>query len=295
MRFAPLALAAALLAGSLGGARASADDAAYAAQLDRKAASVVVLKLVTKIGEFENASERMGTLIDPAGVVMTTGLGGTRGNMKISLVSARVVFPGDEKEYDAILGAFDSRLGLAFFRIKDLAGRAVTAVDPADVGEVKVGDELFSVSRLEDGFDYAPYYGTVSILGQVKKPREMWFPSAGGSLASPLFTASGQFAGVMIQQQGVSDGPRWAKNFLLPAAACQAVIAQGVKASAKALAEMQAKEKADAEAGDATPKDGGTKDGDKKDGEPKPPTPPTLPTPAPMDGDAPDGTDGDDK
>jgi len=291
MRFARLALAATLLVGSLGGGRASADDAAYAAQLERKATSVVVLKLVTKVGEFENASERMGTLIDPAGVVMTTGLGGTRGNIKVALVSARVVFPGDEKEYDAILGAFDSRLGLAFFRIKDLAGRAVTAVDPADAGEVKIGDELFGVSRLEDGFDYAPYYGTVTVIGQVKKPREMWFPSSGWALASPLFTAAGKFAGVMIQQQGVSDGPRWAKNFLLPAMACQGVIAQGVKASAKALDEMQAKEKADAASGDAPQRDGNTKDGETK----PPAAPPSPPAPAPMDGDAPGGTDGDDK
>lgn len=286
MRFARLAFAVpfvtAALAGPLAATTARADDAAYAKQLDAKAASVVVLKLVVKIGEFENASERMGTLIDASGVVMTTGLGGSRGGAKVALVSARVVFPGDEKEYDAILGAFDSRLGLAFFRIKDLAGRAVTAVDPMDAGDVKIGDELFGVSRLEDGFDYAPYYGTVKVIGQVKKPREMWMPSGGWSLASPLFTAAGKFAGVMIQQQGVSEGPRWAKSFLLPATAAQAVVAQGVKASAKALEETKAKEAEDAATG--TPK---------PDGDTKPATPPAPP--APMDDGAPGGTDGEGK
>lgn len=282
MRFAPLALAAALLVGPLAHPTSvHADDAAYAQHLDAKAASVVVLKLVTKIGEFENASERMGTLVDPSGVVMTTGLGNTRGGAKVALVSARVVFPGDEKEYDAILGAFDSRLGLAFFRIKDTTGRAIAPVNPADAGEVKVGDELFGVSRLEDGFDYAPYYGTVKIVGQVKKPRDMWLPSGAWALASPLFTGAGKFAGVMIQQQGVSDGPRWTKSFLLPAAAAQVVIAQGVKASAKALEETQAKEKEDAANGTAPKKDDAAK--------------PATPAPAPMDDGAPGGTDGEGK
>lgn len=282
MRISPLALTAALLVGPLAvPTSVRADDTVYAQQLDGKAASVVVLKLVTKIGEFENASERVGTLIDPSGVVMTTGLGSSRGGMKVSLVSARVVFPGDEKEYDAILGAFDSRLGLAFFRIKDTTGRAITAVNPADAGEVKVGDELFGVSRLEDGFDYAPFFGTVTIVGQVKKPRDMWLPSGGWGLASPLFTGAGKFAGVMIQQQGVSDGPRWTKNFLLPASAAQGVIAQGVKASAKALEEMQAKEKEDAANGAAPKKDDAAK--------------PATPAPAPKDDGAPGGTDGEGK
>lgn len=226
---------------------AHADDSAYAGQLEAKAATVVVLRIVTKVGEFESSSERMGTLIDRAGVILSTGLGTPRGGMKMQLVSARVVFPGDEKEHDAILGAFDSRLGLAFFQLKDAKARAFTWVDPDDVGDVKVGDELFGVSRLEDGFDYAPYYGTVRILGAVKKPREMWIPSSSWALSSPLFTAAGKMAGVMIQQQGVSEGPRWSKPFLLPASVAKGVIAQGVKASAKALEDLKSKEREDAD------------------------------------------------
>ena len=82
-------------------------------------------------------------------------------------------------------------------------------------------------------------------------------------------------------QQGVSDGPRWTKSFLLPAAAAQVVIAQGVKASAKALEEMQAKEKEDAANGTPPKKDDAAK--------------PATPAPAPMDDGAPGGTDGEGK
>ncbi|NUQ46826.1 MAG: hypothetical protein HUU22_12435, partial [Phycisphaerae bacterium] len=130
--------------------------AAYAAgdpvgkHLEQKAPTVVVLKLVLKVGEYENAAERVATVVDPAGVIMTTGLGSSRGGTKVAIESARVVFPGDEKEYDAVLGAFDSRLGLSFFRIKDLGGKKIASVNLDDVVEPKVGDELFGVSRLEE-------------------------------------------------------------------------------------------------------------------------------------------------
>ena len=41
----------------------------------------------------------------------------------------RVIFAGDEKEYEAILGATDSKLGLAYVLIRDLKGRTAGAVD----------------------------------------------------------------------------------------------------------------------------------------------------------------------
>jgi hypothetical protein len=160
-------------------------------------------------------------------------------------MSARVAFPGEEKEYDAILGAFDTRVGLAFFRIKDLAGRTVASLDVAGSGEVAIGDEVFGVSRLDEGFDYAPFYGTARIVGQVTKPRTMWMTTGamGGSLSTPLYTAAGKFAGVVISQTGVSDGARRSGSFLLPASAAQPLIAQAVKASAKALEESKEREK----------------------------------------------------
>ncbi|MCC7138619.1 MAG: hypothetical protein IT460_09370 [Planctomycetes bacterium] len=267
-----LAPAALLAAAVLAATPVAAGGERFAKQLEQKAPTVVVLKLVLKIGEHENAVERVATVIDPAGVVMTTGLGSTRGGVKVAIESARVVFPGDEKEYDAVLGAFDSRLGLSFFRVKDLGGKKIASVNLDDAVEPKVGDELFGVSRLEDGFDYAPFYGTCEVVGQVTKPRAMWMATGSivAALAHPLYAADGRVAGILIQQQGVSEGPRWAKTFLLPMSAAKLVIAQAVERSAKALedAKAAAQDGADTAAPDAPPAMGGD---DAKPGDGTPP------------------------
>lgn len=262
---APAALLASLLA--VGPSAYAAGDP-VGKHLEQKAPTVVVLKLVLKVGEYENAAERVATVVDPAGVIMTTGLGSSRGGTKVAIESARVVFPGDEKEYDAVLGAFDSRLGLSFFRIKDLGGKKIASVNLDDVVEPKVGDELFGVSRLEEGFDYAPFYGRSEVVGQITKPRAMWMVTGPivTALAHPLYAADGRAAGILIQQQGVSEGPRWSKTFLLPMSAAKAVIAQAVERSAKALEDAKAAEKDGAGgAGTAPPE---RKDGD--GGEPAP-------------------------
>src|SRR5262245_22369556 len=165
---------------------AACPDAAYARQIDAKAAPIVSVKVVMKFGDSVFSTERAGVVVDSSGVVMTGALGSLRGGTKIA--SARVIFPGDEKEYDAVLGAFDTKLGLSFFRIKDLAGKTITSIDPADGAEVAIGDELFGVARVEEGFDYAPLYGTVKIVGQVTKPRTLWlFTGSFGPIARPLY------------------------------------------------------------------------------------------------------------
>ena len=243
-----LALAFALV-GSLLGRLASADDP-YAKHLEAKASSVVSVKLVLKIGENEGNFDQIGTVIDPAGVVMMPNFANARGGMKVTPVSIRVVFPGDEKEYDAVLGAFDSKLGLAFIRIKDLLGKQITSVNLTEGAEAKVGDELFGVTRKDEGFDYAPFYGVAKIVGQTTKPRTMWITSGFQPLAHPLYTAEGKVAGIVIRQESVSEGRNFPSIFLLPTSALQGVVTQAIKASAKALEDAKTHE---AEAKDAPP------------------------------------------
>lgn len=126
-----------------------------------------------KIGERENAVERVATVIDPAGVVMTTGLGSTRGGVKVAIESARVVFPGDEESTTPCSAPSTAGSGSPSSS-RTLGGKKIASVNLDDAVEPKVGDELFGVSRLEDGFDYAPFYGTCEVVGQVTKPRAMW-------------------------------------------------------------------------------------------------------------------------
>ena len=249
---------------------------------------MVSVKLVLKMGENEGNFDQIGTVIDPAGVVMMPNFASPRGGTKLTPVSIRVVFPGDEKEYDAVLGAFDSKLGLAFIRIKDLQGKQITSVNLADAGEAKIGDELFGVTRKDEGFDYAPFYGTAKIVGQATKPRTMWIPTGFQPLAHPLYTADGKVAGVVIRQESVSESRTFPSIFLLPTSALQGVVSQAIKASAKALEDAKAHEadaKPDAAMGDGAMGDGGMADDAPMDGgmaEPGMPAPaPGMTDPAP--------------
>jgi hypothetical protein len=231
--------------------------------VEAKAPSVVTVKSVLKIGDSESNNERSGCVVDAQGVVMIQNWMSTRfrnpSAFKLAPTKIRVIFDGDEKEYDAVLGATDSKLGLAFVRVKDLAGKKVTAVDFSAGVEVKLGEELAGVIRTDQGFDYAPYYGTTRVVGQVTKPRSMWIVTGFLPQGHPLYTTDGRAAGVVVTQSGTTDDAG-SRVFLLPTKAVTGVIAQAVKACEKALEEAKAQEaEAAAEAGmtEPTPGDAG--------------------------------------
>ena len=140
-----------------------------------------------------------------------------------------MIFEGDEKEYDAVLGATDSKLGLAFVRVKDLGGKKLTSVDFAAGAEVKLGDELAGVIRTDQGFDYAPYYGMTHVVGQVTKPRSMWIVTGFLPQGHPLYTTDGRAAGIVVQQAGATEDSG-SKVFLLPTKAVVGLVSQAVKA-----------------------------------------------------------------
>ena len=233
----------------------------YSKQMEAKAASVVLVKAVLKItsrnDERESNYEAAGTIVDASGLVMIQGF--SFGSWaKVNPTNLRVLFDGEEKEFEAVLGATDSKLGLAFVRVKDLGGKKITAIDFAAPAEVAVGDELFGVLRTDSGFDYAPYYGTAKLVGQVKKPREMWLVTGFIPIGVPLYAADGKTAGVVIRQSGISEEGGGSRTFLLPMKAFGVVVAQASKASQKALDDAKAHEK---EAADAAAKDPAGMDG----------------------------------
>ena len=223
-------------------------DKDYAKLMQEKAASVVTVKSVIKVswsgGERERNDERIGAIVDPAGVIMMQNWLGTQmsASYKVSPMSIRVLFEGDEKEYDAVLGALDSKLGLAFIRVKDLAGKKLTAVNLADSVETKLGDEVFGVLRTDEGFDYAPYFGTGRIVGQVAKPRAMWLLTGFAPVGHPMYTPEGKVTGVVVRQSGISEEGSGERTFLLPVKTVSLVVNQAIKASAKALEDAKVHE-----------------------------------------------------
>ena len=183
----------------------------------------------------------------------------------------RVIFPGDTKEYPAVIGAKDSKLGLGFILIRDLAGKTISPIDLTAKSEPKTGMTLYSVLRLGQGFDHAPMVQRVRISGQVTKPRAMWIlQGAGGSAGKPLYDAAGAAAGIVVQQEGVGEGAG-SRTFLLPLGVALSTIKNSLKKSKAELErtleeEEEAAAEAEAEGDDEKKADEPSKDeGEKKD------------------------------
>lgn len=254
MRIVRSLVLAALALGLLVPAAARAEEG-RTALIASKAASAVSVKITAKIsGSFggravdqERNITASGVVVDAAGLVMIPASSVSvparfGGEIKVTPTSIRVIFPGDETEYDAILGATDSKLGLAYVLVRDLKGRTASAVDMSQVAEPVVGDMLYSVTRMDQGFDYAPVCQSAEVIGQVTKPRTMWVVDGSApEPAQPLYTAAGKLAGIMIVQEGVGE-ESGSQIFLLPLKVAQSSIERSLKAAQKELEDVKARE-----------------------------------------------------
>jgi hypothetical protein len=281
-----LASAAAL---ATAGTASAEDGAVFGRLIEQKAGPVVSVKAVLHVKfSFRGQSQEQevnatsgGIAVNNAGLVMVpasafdVNLGGRgrRGGMDINVTPSniRVVFPGDTTEYPSILGAKDSKLGLAFVLIKDLAGKKdLKVLDLEQTVEPKVGDTLYTVRRLGQGFDYAPMCSRVRIAGTVTKPRSMWIvEGAGNDVAMPVYSAEGAVAGIVVSQTGVGEDAA-TRPFLLPLKVATPTVGSALK---KAQEELEAileaeEEKAEAEAEEKAKEEAAKKEEDaKKEGE----------------------------
>lgn len=267
MRRSPLLPCAVLLV--LAAAAPARADEPYARLLAEKSDLVVSVKytlMVTLSAQGRTQDQEVsgsvtGIVVDASGLVMIpntaiAGPGNVRPGVDLKAVPTelRVVFPGDPKEYPAIVGASDSKVGLAFIRVKDLEGKVVPSLPAEAAADPVVGQVLYGVSRLPQGFDYAPHIGDLRVTGVVTKPRALW--DVDGSflaVAHPVFDASGAVVGVLINQEGVGGG---AGIFVLPWKTASGIVQRALKASETALEEAKAKEaEAAAAAAEAPPAD----------------------------------------
>jgi S1-C subfamily serine protease len=197
-----------------------ADD--LAAVLDRVAPSIVTVRVVIKtevmmMGQAQNEETRsdlQGVVVDGSGMVMISNAEISSDRMKEALAGGpfaagmeikvtptefEVIFGNEPQEYAAFLVAKDTKLDLAFIQVQDLAGREPTPVSFADSAAARIGDEVVVVSRLQKGYDYAPYFAAARINGAIRKPRKAW--TVDGNLTGyglPVFTVSGDVLGVLV-------------------------------------------------------------------------------------------------
>jgi S1-C subfamily serine protease len=147
--------------------------------LEKVAPSIVTVRVVMKY-EFKSGDESetneqkfsmQGAVISSDGLILLSAMPLSaeslkqmmgieadqeeRFDLKLTPQSLKVIFGQESKEYEADLVATDSQLGLAFLKIKNLEGRELNPIQFKET-PLTVGQELFVVSRLPKGFDYAP-------------------------------------------------------------------------------------------------------------------------------------------
>jgi hypothetical protein len=272
MKYSMVLATAALLFLTIPTTAAAGDDAGiYRDILEQKAPSIVTVKLVLKVKiafmgqsqDIEREVEVAGVIVDKSGLIMISGdafdIGGALGqndqiDMKVTPLSMDVIFEDDDEEYEAILGAKDTNLNIAFVLIKDLKGKELKPVLFSDGAKVAVGQELIGVTRYTKGFDYAAHFGTLRVTGQVYQPRPLWAIDGGFSgLGLPVFTKDGQVAGVLATQEGsegtaeggggqlgmLLDMAGGISVFLLPVDTVNATILQAGKQAREALKKQE--------------------------------------------------------
>lgn len=216
-----LLVAGALLFTPLAMASAAHADVAesYRTLLEERSGSIVTIKAVLR-SEFsmmgdtqdeESRTEVSGVILDDSGLVLASNsafsaarimqmMGMTMPGFSIEItpVDLKIVFDGDEKEYEAFIVASDTDLDLAFLQIIDLEGRAVKPIDFDESANVEVGDQLIAVNRMGRGFDYAPHIESARVGGTIRRPRRAWIVDGSVSgLGLPVFTVDGRVVGVL--------------------------------------------------------------------------------------------------
>jgi hypothetical protein len=225
-----------------------------------KSQAVVTVKFVMKIkgaqGEAENESEAAGVMIESDGVLLCSNsqLGGgpmMRPGVSATPTELKVLIGDDTQGIDARLIARDSELDLCWLRIKEPKDRKFACVELAKAALPKLGERLYTLTRLGKYFDRALVVRETRLGGVAKKPRSLLVPSPSlGDLGLPVFSESGELVGVTVVQlpdaeelQAASSMSAFtgARGLILPAAE----IARATKRA------KDADEKGDATDGDA--------------------------------------------
>jgi hypothetical protein len=251
----------ALLALAAAPALRAQDQNPVATLLDRIEPSVVTVRVVAEIElpggsrEFEQAGP--GVVVDASGLIMVASdlldpsarlsrmMGGN--DVRANVSSVKVVIGNEVDPLEATVAAKDSKLGLSFVKIGDIGDRKLQSIDFENSTRPSVGDDIYAVVRLSEGFDYAPYYMKGEITGRIKKPRRAFCLNVGFGPGTPVFLASGELAGVVC----VLEAGEEIDTFVVAAKVVANSVQQAIKqANGEAAAEVSDEAAGDDEDGD---------------------------------------------
>ena len=171
------------------------------------------------IPDREQKSEALGTLIDPAGMVVTalSSLDPSRdmngrefrtrdGTVKIdanALMKEVRIILSDGTEIPAELVMRDADLDLAFikpkFGAKEAKGVLYHALDLKHSATANVTDDAITVSRTDEVLNRTPSVTRGQITSITRKPRE-FLRATGAAAGCPTFAADGKLIGIAVNR-----------------------------------------------------------------------------------------------
>jgi len=280
--------------------RAGDDGKVYQRLLESKSPAIVTIKYVVKIEmafggmtqDQESRGEIRGIVVDESGLILTSSaplstemsrdFGQGDFTLKVTGSQFKVLFHDgeddeEEKEYEAILAALDSKLGLGFLQVTDLGDRKPMTLALGEAGGLEVGAEFIGVTRFAKGFDYAPHFGTATITGEVNVPRHMWcFSGDFQEVGLPIFDPAGNAVGILVSQESAMEsegggmmglfGGLGGRSFILPIRDFEPILENARNAAIDALKRAaEQKEKADEEGEKKEEKKEGEKEGEEEE------------------------------
>lgn len=193
----------------------------YGELLESKADAVVSVNAVMSMelrmmGQGEDEESRVefsGVLVNESGLVMVpynsfsgenikrifSGMGAGI-DVNVSLQDLTVVVDGEE--YDGYLVATDSDFDLAFIQLENTEGKTFSYVDLSKSQSPEIGSTIYYLSRLGEGFDYAPHVREARITGTLNRPRQAYITNIGmAGLGMPVFNVEGEVVGIATTLQ----------------------------------------------------------------------------------------------
>lgn len=227
------------------------------ALVESQAPRIVTLKVVLNVEVRGNNQElrltARGVLVSATGLVLTATevfspnirINDRPVEAKVTPSDVKVILGNEEKEHEAFQSGKDTKLGLAFVQISDLADKKLPFVDFGASVSAVPGSDLVTINRLDKGFDFAPYFSLGTITGELKKPRPALLIDRPNGIGLPAFTLKGQVVGVHARlESSIVEGNRpQVQQCILPGKVVAGVIRSAAKQADELLADLKAGKK----------------------------------------------------
>ena len=179
-----------------------------------KAPHIVIVEAVVRTSmdfrgqaqDMERTVSAQGVVIHPSGIVLipSSAIEGRQRDMpgdltvRNEVVELKVILPGEDLEYPAQVCTSDTSLGFTYLVMKDLGERTLQAIDLDASAPVDLGHDLVGVTRLQKGYDFAPYYARAEVVGRVEQPMPCWLlAGAFRKPGLPLYDRTGRLVGLV--------------------------------------------------------------------------------------------------